>query len=135
MLTPLVPQLNVPQCDIPRSVDPEGHKVVPNISTILPIAVGNGSGGLGERLRKGQSFCDPIDSAGEGQPYDRSRVRHMPYSMWRERLLMWSRWESERCVGQNGAIPRLGFRSMCMQDSPIGVRDSKWVWRKQDAFC
>ena len=27
-------------------------------------------------------------------------------------------------MGQNGAIPRLGFRSMCMQDSPLGVRDT-----------
>lgn len=36
-----------------------------------------------------------------------------------------SRWQSERCVGQNGAIPRLNFPSMCMQDSPVGVRDSK----------
>lgn len=33
-------------------------------------------------------------------------------------------WEGERCVGQTGAIPRLGFRSLCMQDSPLGVRDS-----------
>ena len=33
-------------------------------------------------------------------------------------------WEGERCVGQNGAIPRLGFRSLCMQDSPVGVRDT-----------
>lgn len=31
-------------------------------------------------------------------------------------------WEGERCVGQTGAIPRLGFRSMCLQDSPLGVR-------------
>jgi beta-glucosidase len=35
------------------------------------------------------------------------------------------RWELERCVGQNGAVPRLGIPSMCMQDSPVGVRDSK----------
>jgi beta-glucosidase len=27
-----------------------------------------------------------------------------------------------KCVGQAGAIPRLGFRSLCMQDSPVGVR-------------
>ncbi|CAF9909174.1 MAG: hypothetical protein HETSPECPRED_008865 [Heterodermia speciosa] len=33
-------------------------------------------------------------------------------------------WEGERCVGQNGAVPRLGFRSMCMQDAPMGVRDT-----------
>ncbi|CZR54396.1 probable beta-glucosidase 1 precursor [Phialocephala subalpina] len=31
-------------------------------------------------------------------------------------------WEGEQCVGQVGSIPRLGFRSLCMQDSPVGVR-------------
>ncbi|KAL2352850.1 putative beta-glucosidase [Cryomyces antarcticus] len=31
-------------------------------------------------------------------------------------------WEEEQCVGNVGAIPRLGFRSLCMQDSPVGVR-------------
>ncbi|KAI9727632.1 MAG: hypothetical protein M1828_005860 [Chrysothrix sp. TS-e1954] len=33
-------------------------------------------------------------------------------------------WELERCVGQTGGAPRLGFRSMCMQDSPVGIRDT-----------
>ncbi|KAK0630878.1 glycosyl hydrolase family 3 N terminal domain-containing protein [Bombardia bombarda] len=33
-------------------------------------------------------------------------------------------WEGEQCVGQNGAIPRLGLRSLCMHDSPVGVRGS-----------
>lgn len=36
-------------------------------------------------------------------------------------------WQGERCVGQNGAIPRLGFRSMCMQDSPVGVRSTDFT--------
>jgi len=31
-------------------------------------------------------------------------------------------WEGEKCVGNNGAIPRLGFKALCMQDSPLGVR-------------
>ncbi|KAI1869671.1 uncharacterized protein JN550_005652 [Neoarthrinium moseri] len=31
-------------------------------------------------------------------------------------------WQGEQCVGQVGSIPRLGFRSLCMQDSPLGVR-------------
>lgn len=31
-------------------------------------------------------------------------------------------WEGEKCVGNTGAIPRLGFKSLCMQDSPLGVR-------------
>lgn len=33
-------------------------------------------------------------------------------------------WQSDRCVGQTGSIPRLGFRSLCLQDSPVGVRDT-----------
>lgn len=28
----------------------------------------------------------------------------------------------ESCVGQVGSIPRLGFRSLCMQDGPLGIR-------------
>ncbi|TVY29288.1 Beta-glucosidase [Lachnellula hyalina] len=35
-------------------------------------------------------------------------------------------WEGEQCVGQVGSIPRLGFRSLCMQDSPVGIRDSDY---------
>ncbi|RAL59327.1 hypothetical protein DID88_006932 [Monilinia fructigena] len=31
-------------------------------------------------------------------------------------------WEGEACVGNVGSIPRLGFKSLCMQDSPVGVR-------------
>ena len=33
-------------------------------------------------------------------------------------------WQQERCVGQVGEIPRLGFRSLCMQDAAMGVRDT-----------
>lgn len=31
-------------------------------------------------------------------------------------------WEGEACVGNVGSIPRLAFRALCMQDSPLGVR-------------
>ncbi|KAH6675714.1 putative beta-glucosidase A [Halenospora varia] len=31
-------------------------------------------------------------------------------------------WEGEACVGNTGSIPRLGFRGLCLQDSPLGVR-------------
>ncbi|KAL5326852.1 hypothetical protein ACEPPN_004541 [Leptodophora sp. 'Broadleaf-Isolate-01'] len=31
-------------------------------------------------------------------------------------------WEGEQCVGQVGSIPRLGLRSLCMQDAPVGLR-------------
>ncbi|KAK4201893.1 family 3 putative glycoside hydrolase [Triangularia verruculosa] len=33
-------------------------------------------------------------------------------------------WASEQCVGQVGAIPRLGLRSLCMHDAPLGIRGS-----------
>jgi hypothetical protein len=35
-------------------------------------------------------------------------------------------WEGEACVGNVGAIPRLNFPALCMQDSPLGVRDSDY---------
>ncbi|TVY80969.1 putative beta-glucosidase A [Lachnellula suecica] len=31
-------------------------------------------------------------------------------------------WEGEACVGNTGSIPRLNFRGLCMQDSPLGIR-------------
>jgi len=34
-------------------------------------------------------------------------------------------WESDVCVGMTGSIPRLGFRGICTQDSPLGVRYSQ----------
>ncbi|KAF2476968.1 beta-glucosidase [Lindgomyces ingoldianus] len=36
-------------------------------------------------------------------------------------------WEGEACVGNVGAIPRLGFQALCMQDSPLGVRFGDYV--------
>ncbi|KAK3368598.1 glycoside hydrolase family 3 protein [Podospora didyma] len=35
-------------------------------------------------------------------------------------------WAAEQCVGQTGSIPRLGLRSMCMQDSPLGIRGTDY---------
>ncbi|KAF2830111.1 hypothetical protein CC86DRAFT_367983 [Ophiobolus disseminans] len=31
-------------------------------------------------------------------------------------------WSQELCVGNNGAVPRLGFPSLCLQDGPLGIR-------------
>ncbi|KAI9761879.1 MAG: hypothetical protein M1835_008106 [Candelina submexicana] len=36
-------------------------------------------------------------------------------------------WEQGQCVGETGSIPRLGFRSLCLQDSPLGVRFADYV--------
>lgn len=31
-------------------------------------------------------------------------------------------WQSDRCVGNTGSVPRLGLRGFCLQDSPLGIR-------------
>ncbi|KAK5989845.1 putative beta-glucosidase A [Cladobotryum mycophilum] len=35
-------------------------------------------------------------------------------------------WMGEKCVGNVGSIPRLGLRSLCMQDGPLGLRFSDY---------
>ncbi|KAF2875437.1 beta-glucosidase [Massariosphaeria phaeospora] len=36
-------------------------------------------------------------------------------------------WQSDACVGNTGAVPRLGFPSLCLQDSPLGIRFADYV--------
>ena len=33
-------------------------------------------------------------------------------------------WESDRCIGMTGAVPRLGFQGFCLMDGPLGIRYS-----------
>lgn len=35
-------------------------------------------------------------------------------------------WEGEGCVGNTGAVPRLGLHSLCLQDGPLGIRLSDY---------
>ena len=32
-----------------------------------------------------------------------------------------------RCVGNTGEVTRIGFKGICLQDSPLGVRDADFV--------
>ncbi|KAI4614471.1 hypothetical protein J4E83_007125 [Alternaria metachromatica] len=36
-------------------------------------------------------------------------------------------WQSDACVGNVGAIPRLDFDPLCLQDSPLGIRFADYV--------
>ncbi|KAL1861773.1 hypothetical protein VTK73DRAFT_6915 [Phialemonium thermophilum] len=36
-------------------------------------------------------------------------------------------WQGGQCVGNVGSVPRLGLRSLCMQDSPVGIRFGDYV--------
>ncbi|AEO68026.1 glycoside hydrolase family 3 protein [Thermothielavioides terrestris NRRL 8126] len=31
-------------------------------------------------------------------------------------------WQSDRCIGNTGGVPRLGLRGLCLMDGPLGVR-------------
>jgi len=64
----------------------------------------DGSGGWDEAYRKAQAF-----------------VRQLTL-LEKVNLTTGVGWEGEACVGNVGTIPRLGFPSLCMQDSPLGVR-------------
>lgn len=35
-------------------------------------------------------------------------------------------WTLGPCVGQTGSVPRLNFSGFCLQDSPLGVRDTNY---------
>ncbi|KAL7960457.1 glycoside hydrolase family 3 protein [Trichoderma compactum] len=35
-------------------------------------------------------------------------------------------WMGEKCVGNVGTVPRLGLRSLCMQDGPLGLRFNRY---------
>ncbi len=34
-------------------------------------------------------------------------------------------WEADRCIGNTGSVPRIGFRAFCLEDGPVGVRYSE----------
>ncbi|KAJ3476989.1 hypothetical protein NLG97_g8962 [Lecanicillium saksenae] len=35
-------------------------------------------------------------------------------------------WMGEKCVGNVGSVPRMGLKSLCMQDGPLGLRFSDY---------
>lgn len=37
-------------------------------------------------------------------------------------------WEADRCIGNTGGVPRLGFRGFCLEDGPLGVRYSMFFF-------
>jgi len=37
-------------------------------------------------------------------------------------------WQSDQCVGNTGSVPRLGIKSLCLQDSPLGKCCTRARW-------
>lgn len=96
-----------------------------NIAAILSIAVGFWFRRMVRCLHQSQGVCETAYLGRKSEPDNGCWVR--VYWMQRCMQLTVDRWLAERCVGQNGAIPRLGFRSLCLQDSPLGIRFSKCI--------
>ncbi|KAF1816063.1 hypothetical protein P152DRAFT_454310 [Eremomyces bilateralis CBS 781.70] len=69
----------------------------------------DGSGGWEEAYRKAQKFVKQLTL------------------LEKVNLTTGVGWQGEECVGNVGAIPRLGFRSLCMHDAPLGVRNVDYV--------
>src|SRR4051794_36808151 len=75
-------------------------------------------------LKESKNFCFLVNS--------NLKICHLP--LQREESQPFAngscvtRWMSEGCVGNVGSIPRLNFPSLCMQDSPLGVRMSTSIF-------
>ena len=75
---------------------------------------------MGRGIYKSKSSCRPNDIVGKSQRDDGRQACFVSIS--HTVLLTYHSWEGERCVGNTGSVPRLGFRSLCNQDSPLGIR-------------
>jgi hypothetical protein len=100
-----------------------------NFSAKISVAMALSCERLEICIREGSSFRESANALGESQFDHRSRVSYCCHPLRKSVALALGltlhRWMQEQCVGQVGSIPRLGFRSLCMQDSPLGVRFSQ----------
>ena len=91
----------------PSATDPraaEGAKSFQTSPPFYPSPWGNGRGEWAEAYDKARTFVSQLTL------------------LEKVNLTTGVGWQQEQCVGQTGAIPRLGFRSLCLQDSPMGIR-------------
>lgn len=119
----------VPKCDIPGSRIPEPSRCISPgeslIVTVLSVTMGVRHRRLDGVLRKSAELCETADLVGKGELDDRSGVCEQRQSTRKEPTNVGDRWRGEACIGNTGEIPRLGFPSLCLQDSPLGLRWGK----------
>jgi beta-glucosidase len=73
-------------------------------------------------------FPSPWGSGGPGwdEAYEKARAFVSQLTLVEKvNLTTGTGWESDVCVGMTGSVPRLGFRGICTQDGPLGVRYSE----------
>ncbi|KAI9702205.1 MAG: hypothetical protein M1820_006287 [Bogoriella megaspora] len=98
-----------PGTTYPKAVDPNaaaGAKSGQTSPPFYPSPWMDGSGGWDDAYSKAQDF-----------------VRQLTL-LEKVNLTTGVGWEGSRCVGNTGTIPRLNFTGLCLQDSPVGVRDT-----------
>ncbi|KUJ20982.1 beta-glucosidase 1 precursor [Mollisia scopiformis] len=107
----LMSQKIFPNSTYPGAVDPyleDGDQALQKSDPFYPSPWGTGLGDWADAYEKARDFVSQLTL------------------LEKVNLTTGVGWEGEQCVGQVGSIPRLGFRSLCMQDSPVGVRDTDW---------
>ena len=85
-----------------------GNSSIPSSRPYYPSPWANGRGDWAEAYAKAQAI-----------------VKEMTL-LEKVNLTTGTGWESNRCVGNTGSIPRLGLHALCLQDSPLGIRFSDY---------
>ncbi|KAI9780207.1 MAG: hypothetical protein M1816_003155 [Peltula sp. TS41687] len=101
------PQAAFPGTTYPNAVDPRaaaGARSNQTSPPFYPSPWGSGAGDWADAYSKARAFVAQLTL------------------LEKVNLTTGVGWSQEKCVGNTGAIPRLGFRSLCLQDAPLGIR-------------
>lgn len=93
------------------------------------LSLSAGSGASAQELATFEpSFPSPWGGGGPGwdEAYVKARafVRNLTL-LEKVNLTTGTGNQADLCTGNTGSVPRIGFRSLCLQDGPVGVRYSK----------
>lgn len=89
----------------------------------FPSPVTSGAGDWAQAYVKARDFVDQLTLLEKGMIIFRPFINdHCKLTIFLVNLTTGVGWAQDRCVGNVGSIPRLNFPSLCLQDSPLGVR-------------
>lgn len=99
--SPIFPDTTYPDAISKDPVVIAGSQSFQKSPPSYPSPWGDGSGDWGSAYEKAQAFVSQLTLE--------EKVN----------LTTGNGWEMGRCVGESGSVPRLGFRGLCLQDSPV----------------
>ncbi|PIA91721.1 putative beta-glucosidase A [Cercospora beticola] len=115
----LLPLVSAQVGDLGPSAAPYPDIVYPNATRVSTGAASNQTSPPEYPSPWGEGLGDWADAYAKAQAFVSGLTL-----MEKVNLTTGTGWESQKCVGNVGSIPRLGFKALCMQDSPLGVRDT-----------